>query len=124
VAHLDHLILAVNDLARSVRFYTTVLGFGDEGDEGPFRVVRVNEDLTLLLSPWGTTGGAHLAFAMSVSGFDEVFARVRECGVEYGDAFDSVGNQRGPGDAPGARGPGKAVYLFDPDRHLIELRHY
>jgi hypothetical protein len=31
---------------------------------------------------------------------------------------------RGPGDETGARGPGKAVYAFDPDRHSIEIRHY
>jgi hypothetical protein len=31
---------------------------------------------------------------------------------------------RGPGDEDGARGPGKAVYLFDPSKHLIEIRHY
>jgi hypothetical protein len=31
---------------------------------------------------------------------------------------------RGPGDEVGAQGPGKAVYLFDPSKHLIEIRHY
>jgi hypothetical protein len=31
---------------------------------------------------------------------------------------------QGPGDEPGSKGPGKAVYCFDPDRHLIEIRHY
>ena len=31
---------------------------------------------------------------------------------------------KGPGDEPGSRGDGKAVYFFDPDKHLIEIRHY
>jgi hypothetical protein len=31
---------------------------------------------------------------------------------------------RGPGDEEGALGPGKALYVLDPNRHLIEIRHY
>jgi len=45
-------------------------------------------------------------------------------GIPYGDSFHAVGNMQGPGDEPGSKGPGKAVYCFDPDRHLIEIRHY
>ncbi len=124
MAHLDHLILAVNDVGASIAFYAETMGFRDEGEEGPFRVLRVADDLTILLSPWGTSGGTHLAFAMSEPEFDEVFGRIREAGLKYGDAFDAVGNQKGPGDETGARGPGKAVYVFDPNQHLIEIRHY
>ena len=39
---LDHLILTVNDRDASVRFYTEVMGFGDEGEDGPFSVIRVS----------------------------------------------------------------------------------
>ncbi len=124
MAKLDHLILPVNDIDASVAFYTETLGFGHEGPEGPFRVLRVRDDLTLLLSAWGTPGGMHLAFAMSQQEFDDAFGRVRDAGLEYGDAFDSVGNQQGPGEETGARGPGKAIYVFDPNKHLIEIRHY
>jgi hypothetical protein len=31
---------------------------------------------------------------------------------------------RGPSEEEGARGPGKALYLFDPNKHLIEIRYY
>ena len=31
---------------------------------------------------------------------------------------------KGPGEEFGAVGMGAALYLFDPDKHLIELRHY
>ncbi len=31
---------------------------------------------------------------------------------------------KGPGDATGARGPGASLYFFDPNKHLIEIRHY
>ncbi|MGE5182770.1 MAG: VOC family protein [Acidobacteriota bacterium] len=123
-ATLDHLILNVNDHVRSVRFYGELLGFSDEGMDGPFAVVRVGADTTLQLAQRPTDGGEHLAFAMTRGEFDAIFARLRERAIPYGDTFATVGTQAGPGDETGARGVGKAVYFFDPDRHLIEIRHY
>jgi catechol 2,3-dioxygenase-like lactoylglutathione lyase family enzyme len=121
---LDHMILRVNDRAKSIEFYTGILGLAYEGEREPFSVIRVTPEFTLQLAPWGTEGGQHLAFAMARAEFEQVFRRVREAGLEYGDSFHSVGNMRGPGDEVGAQGPGKAVYLFDPSKHLIEIRHY
>jgi catechol 2,3-dioxygenase-like lactoylglutathione lyase family enzyme len=121
---LDHLILTVNDMDASAAFYTEVMGFGDEGEDGPFRVMRVNAETTLQLAPWGTDGGHHLAFAMTHDDFNAAFARVRAASIEYGDSYHEVGNMRGPGEETGARGPGLAVYFFDPSRHLIEIRTY
>jgi len=121
---LDHIILAVNDPAESVEFYTRVLGFADEGRDGPFAVARVSPEFTLQLAPWGTKGGEHLAFAMSKAEFDKTFQRLIAAGIAYGDRFDQAGNMRGPGDESGARGMGKAVYFFDPNQHLLEIRHY
>lgn len=121
---LDHIILPVNDREESLAFYTEILGLTYEGESEPFSVVRVTTELTLQLAPWGTAGGEHLAFAMSPAEFDDVFSRIRISGIPYGDSFHHVGNMRGPGDEDGARGPGKAVYVFDPSKHLIEIRHY
>jgi catechol 2,3-dioxygenase-like lactoylglutathione lyase family enzyme len=123
-AHLDHLILKVNDAKASADFYGRILGFSCEGMDGPFTVIRVNDGLTLQLAPWGTTGGEHLAFALTRDEFDTTFARIRESGIDYGDSFQSVGNGKGPGVESGSRGAGKALYFFDPDKHLIEIRHY
>ena len=123
-AELDHLILPVNDAAESVAFFTSILGFGDDGEMPPFSVVRVSPEFTLQLAPWGTDGNMHLAFALPKSEFDATLARVRDAGLPFGDSFHDPENGRGPGDETGARGPGKAVYLLDPNRHLIELRYY
>jgi catechol 2,3-dioxygenase-like lactoylglutathione lyase family enzyme len=123
-AELDHLILPVNDAAESVAFYTSILGFDDDGERPPFSVVRVSPGFTLQLAPWGTEGNMHLAFALSRREFDAAFQRVRDAGLPFGDSFHSADNGQGPGDEPGARGPGKALYLLDPNRHLIELRYY
>ena len=121
---LDHLILAVNDRAKSVDFYTQVMGFAHEGEREPFSIIRVNPDLMVQLAPFPTKGGEHLAFSMSRLEFDRVFQRVRDRGIEYGDHFDKVGNMRAPGEATGAKGDWKAVYFFDPSRHLIEIGYY
>ena len=121
---LDHLILAVNDRTRSIEFYIEILGFRHEGDDGPFSTLRVSPGFVIQLAPWGTSGGEHLAFAMTRGEFDAAFARVKQAGIAYGDRFDSVGSMRGPGDESGSRGMGKAVYFFDPDKHLLEIRHY
>lgn len=124
---LDHLILNANDVAATARFYCDVLGFVDEGTSAPFRVLRVSADFVILLGPWPTEGGEHLAFAMPRSELEAVLARVRERGIPYGDEFDAVGNQRGPtreAREGGARGVATSVYFYDPNKHLIELRHY
>ena len=121
---IDLLILNVNDIPASVDFYVNILGFQLDKDEGPFTVIRVDENFVLLLGPWGTKGGEHLAFALSRVAFDETFARIKDKGIPYGDSFHSVGNNLGPGNENGARGPGPTVYLSDPNKHLIEIRTY
>ena len=121
---LDHLILPVNDLDASLDFYTRIVGLAREPDRPPFSVLRVTPDFVILLGSWGTKGGEHLAFAMTASELDGAFRRIKEVGIEYGDAFDAVGNMRGPGVADGARGATRSLYIFDPSRHLIELASY
>ncbi len=101
-----------------------VLGFAREADDGPFSIMRVGPGLVVLLAQWGTKGGEHLAFSMSKPEFDAVFARLKSATIPYGDQFDQVGNMKGPGDERGARGVGRTLYFFDPDKHLIEIRHY
>lgn len=124
MATIDHIILNVNDLATSVDFYVNVLGFKLEGQDGPFTVIRVSDDFTLQVAPWGTKGNEHYAFAMTRRDFDAAFTRIKETGIPYGDSFHNVGSNSGPGNETGARGPGPTVYLNDPSNHLIEIRTY
>jgi catechol 2,3-dioxygenase-like lactoylglutathione lyase family enzyme len=124
MATIDHLILNVNDIGASVDFYVDVLGFRLEGEDGPFTVIRVSEDFTLQLAPWGTKGNDHYAFALSRTEFDETFERIKQKGIIYGDSYHSVGNNSGPGNEVGARGPAPTLYLNDPNNHLIEIRTY
>jgi catechol 2,3-dioxygenase-like lactoylglutathione lyase family enzyme len=124
MATIDHLILNVNDIGASVDFYVDVLGFRLEGEDGPFTVIRVSEDFTLQLAPWGTKGNDHYAFAFSRREFDETFERIKQKGILYGDSYHSVGNNSGPGNEIGAKGPAPTLYLNDPNNHLIEIRTY
>lgn len=121
---LDHTILQVNDLDESVAFWARFLDLTFEGMDGPFAVLRVTPDLTIQLAPWGTEGGRHLAFALEPAEFDAAFERIKQAGIPYGDSFHDIGNMKGPGEESGARGAGRAVYFYDPNQHLLEIRTY
>ena len=124
MATIDHIILNVNEIAASVEFYVGILGFAHDGEDGPFTVIRVSNDFTLLLAPWGTGGNEHLAFAMSREEFESSFAKIKMKGIAYGDSFHNVGNNLGPGVESGARGDAPTLYMNDPNNHLIEIRTY
>ena len=121
---IDHLILNVNDIPASVDFYTNILGFKHEGEDGPFTVIRVSDDFTMQLAPWGTKGNEHYAFSVSREDFDKTFALIKEKDIPFGDSFHSVGNNSGPGNESGAKGMAPTIYMFDPSHHLIEIRTY
>jgi catechol 2,3-dioxygenase-like lactoylglutathione lyase family enzyme len=122
MAKIDHIILKVNDLDASVRFYVDVLGFELAGKDGPFTVIRVDRDFILQLAPYGTAGNEHYAYAMPPADFERCFERIKKAGIPYGDAFNTVGSNQGPGREKGASGAGPTVYFFDPSHHLIEIR--
>lgn len=121
---IDHLILKVNDLDESVRFYRDILGFEHAGMDGPFALLRVSPTFQLQLAPYGTAGMEHYAFALSRPEFDAVLSRLREAGLPYGPRFDSVGKEQGIGREDGARGPAPTAYFNDPNLHLLEVRTY
>ncbi len=124
VATLDHVILKVNDLAESVAFYSTILGFVNEGADGPFTVLRVGPDFVLQLAPYGTKGMEHYAFSVTRPEFDAIIDRLKSAGIGYGPSFDKVGTNTGPGEESGARGRAPTLYFNDPNRHLLEIRTY
>ena len=122
---LDHIILPVNDKAESIDFYVGVLGLKHVGEREPFSTIRVTPGFVIQMAPWGTKGGEHLAFAMTRPEFEEVFRRVKDRGIPYGNVFDGVGNMQEPRtEVDGSRGRGQSIYFFDPSKHLIEIRHY
>ena len=107
--------LYVDDLARSVRFYQTVLGLELLVSGGErLRAMGVAGRQVLLLFKKGASpdhdgdGRLHVAFAISSASLPEWEKRLAESGV----AIES--RTRWP------RG-GESLYFRDPDGHLLEL---
>ena len=124
MAILDHIIVKINDLQATVDFYTGILGFSNDGTDGPFTVIRVNADFQLQLYACGTPGSEHYAYAVSRAEFDRIFERIKAAGIEYGPSFDSIGSNTGPGEESGAHGIAPTLYFYDPNKHLLEIRVY
>ena len=117
---MDHIVLVVQDVERSVAWYRDRLGlevlrFDDwKAGRAPFPSVRVNER-TIIDIIAGSRAGMnvdHFCLVIEPTDMDELVA---------GGGFDVV---EGPVTRWGARGDGTSVYVTDPDGNVIELRHY
>jgi catechol 2,3-dioxygenase-like lactoylglutathione lyase family enzyme len=117
---LDHTILSVSDVEKSVRFYYKMLGFKYE----PEAQIRISPTLVLQLIERPPQISQHLAFSMSKSEFDETLGRLQAASVPYGDNFDTVGTMTGPGTSHGSKKNAKSIYFKDPDGHMLEIMHY
>jgi len=121
---IDHLTLNVKELQPSIDFYVNIMGFTFKEVGDPYTEVRANDDFTIALAPFGTKVSEHLAFALSRERFDKTFAAIKAGGIPYGDSWDTVGNNRGPGVESGSRGDAPTLYFHDPSGHLLEIRTY
>jgi catechol 2,3-dioxygenase-like lactoylglutathione lyase family enzyme len=117
---LDHTLLPVSDVEKSVRFYYKILGLKYE----PEALLRISPTLVLQLIERPTEAKQHLAFSMSATEFEEALVRLRDAKIPYGDNFDTVGTMTGPGISHGSGKGAHCVYFRDPDGHMIEIMHY
>ena len=110
-------MLEVSDLEAARRFYRDVLGFEEtlygEGAEGRYWYL-VGE--TARLGLWteqvglaGGRGGAHVHYAFNLSDgeIDDLKARIEDAGAEI--------------EGPIQLGPGRAIYVTDPDGNVVEF---
>jgi len=128
VTALDHLVLRVVDLERSLAFYGDLLGLPIEGTEDfrsgvrPFVSARVGDQLVDLFPDpaydrvLGTRATGMFHFCVRVDGDleREVLPRVRDFGAEI--------LEEAPVSRLGATGFGRAIYVRDPDGHIVELK--
>ena len=121
---LDHTILCASDIRSSIDFYTAILGFEYAGRTGSFEVVRVNDHLGLDFQPSEKCSSRHLAFVMDPVTFSQVFGRIRDSGMAFGDGPGRSHNMRGPGRSTGTRGITYSVYFQDPNGHHLEIVSY
>jgi catechol 2,3-dioxygenase-like lactoylglutathione lyase family enzyme len=120
VHELDHIVLNVTDVERSLTWYTELLGLAPDrvdawrAGEVPFPSVRVNDRTIIDLFEVARTGENmnHLCLVVDRSDVDA---------AANDDRFDVVD---GPGNRWGARGHGWSVYVVDPDGNTVELRSY
>jgi catechol 2,3-dioxygenase-like lactoylglutathione lyase family enzyme len=123
VVELDHLVLTVASIEKTVAFYERVLGmkhitFGPQN-----RSALLFGDRKINLHPAGnefepkadrpTPGSGDLCFL--VDDIEAVGAHLEACGVDVIE---------GPDHRSGARGRIFSYYIRDPDHNLIELSAY
>lgn len=124
---VDHLVLRVSDVDRSIAFYAEVLGCPVERriDELGLVQLRAGDsliDLVDVASPLGKSGGGAADpqarnvdhFALRLARFDESAIRehLARLGVEAGDTATRYG----------ADGFGPSIYIRDPDGNTVELK--
>jgi catechol 2,3-dioxygenase-like lactoylglutathione lyase family enzyme len=130
VQALDHLVINVTDVARSVEWYRRMLGMEvrmfDPGGGMMKRTSLVFGDQKINVRPkaadkveWFTadheTAGSDDLCFLTTSSPDEVVAHLKSNGVAI---------EEGPVDRQGARGTLRSVYCRDPDGSLIEISSY
>lgn len=123
INHLDHLVLTVQSIDRTIDFYTRVLGmeaitFGAGRHALQFGVQKINlHEVGKEFDPKAehpTPGSADLCFIASTP-LDEVIAHLNT---------HSVTIVQGPVARTGANNPILSVYFYDPDGNLIEVSNY
>lgn len=130
VQALDHVVLNVTNVERTLRFYGEGLGLSVERleeyrrGEVPFPSVRVNAQTIIDLFPPELSGSSgsngrstnvdHLCLVCA-DPIEALQAHLASIGVAI---------ERGPTEVFGARGIGTSVYVRDPDHTLVELRTY
>ena len=131
IAHMDHIVLNVSNIDRSLEFYEQVLGLPAERVEEfragkiGFPSVRINEYTIIdLFPPERQEKPIGEGYAQNLNHL----CLVMEDG-EIQDAVDhlkshGVAIEQGPLSRWGARGTGSSVYFRDPDHNLVEVRTY
>jgi catechol 2,3-dioxygenase-like lactoylglutathione lyase family enzyme len=120
---LDHVVLTVQDIDATCKFYAKVLGveivtFGENRKALSFGSQKINlQQLgreSTLRAEKPTPGSADVCFVTSVP-LADVIAHLNFCGVNL------IG---GPVERNGAKGLMTSVYFRDPDMNLIEVSNY
>ena len=127
IREIDHVVLRVRDLARSLAFYREVLGCTIEREQEAIglwqlRAGRALIDLVPVDGKLGAAGGA--APGDGGRNVDHVCLRVDpfdEAAIRAHLAAHAVA--AGPTESRfGAEGAGPSIYITDPDGNVIELK--
>ena len=124
---LDHVVLRIADLDRSLAFYVDVLGCSIEKRQEELGLIQLRAgasliDLVPLAGKLGREGGAGPKaegrnvdhFAIEIDPFDE--AKIRAHLEDHGIAIGEIARRYG------AKGFGQSIYIEDPDGNSVELK--
>jgi catechol 2,3-dioxygenase-like lactoylglutathione lyase family enzyme len=120
VVGLDHVVVKCADVERSLAWYSGVLGLPGERveewrrGEVLFPSVRVDATTVLDLFPMAPEG----------SNVDHVCLVVEPVDLAALKASGTFEVVDGPDRRWGAQGDATSLYVLDPDRNVVELRHY
>jgi len=114
---LNHTIIMANDSMTSANFLTRILGLPEAIRFGPFQVVTLSNGVSLdFYETRKEIVSQHYAFLITEAEFDEIFARIRERGIDYwADPGQSRAGEINHNDG------GRGVYFEDPNGHLLEI---
>ncbi len=114
---LNHTIVWCSNKKKSAAFLTEILGLPEPTRFGPFLVVELSNGVSLdFYERDGAIALQHYAFLIGEDDFDQVFARIRERGLNY---WADPGKHR-PGEINHEDG-GRGMYFDDPNGHLLEV---
>jgi catechol 2,3-dioxygenase-like lactoylglutathione lyase family enzyme len=123
ILRFDHIVLTVEDIEATCRFYERVLGMQVVTFAGGRKALAFGQQQINLhqrgkeFEPKAhapTPGSADLCF-IAATPIGELLAHLKECGVLV---------LEGPVARTGAVGPITSVYFRDPDNNLIEVANY
>ncbi|MEU7897590.1 VOC family protein [Nonomuraea sp. NPDC049152] len=113
---LNHTIVPSSDKQASAEFIAGILGLKVGPQWGPFVPVETANGVTLDYHDSADFRAIHYCFIVSEPEFDEIFARIRERGLDYW--ADPAHKKAGQiNHLYGGRG----VYFDDPDGHNMEV---
>jgi catechol 2,3-dioxygenase-like lactoylglutathione lyase family enzyme len=117
---LNHHIVRVRDKEEAARFFAEILGLPPATRYGPFLERKTANDVSLdFADDHGEPVPVHYACLVSEAEFDEIFARIKQRGLDYwADPFHRQPNAINTNDS------GHRVYWDDEQDNLIITRPY
>ncbi len=128
IIEMDHIVLNVADVERSLRFYTQVLGLKGErldefrGGKVGFPSVRINGDTLIDLMRSATAEASN--GTVNLNHFCLVAESTDLTALAQSLRADGVPIVQEPVSRWGAHGQASSIYILDPDGNEIEIRCY
>lgn len=123
IENIDHIVLTVEDMERSVQFYRDVLGLEVEASPvGRYEIRLGRQKINLHQAGWEIIPHALLPRPGSAD-----FCMITQQPIkEIAGALSLKGLEieHGPVERFGARGPMMSIYIRDPDGNLVEISAY